>query len=291
MTAGEHLAALGRRPRRLVLDDRGFLDAPRWHDGLLWCSDMGRHQILAVDPGGTLQRVIDTPGRPGGLGWLPDGGLLVVLMDERMIVRWSPAGIREHADLRPVLRAAANDMVVDARGNAYVTGYGYDAATEAPRPTRIVRVDESGSVHVQPGDLLRPNGCVLNADETVLVVAETRVHRLSRFAVGGDGRLSGHEVWSVLPRGSWADGIAMDDRGGVWVADPKGRRCYYVDPAGTPHPVIDTSPYACVACEIGGPDGAELYLLLGDLAAMAGDGRAHVPARIESVSIGPENTL
>src|SRR4051794_14636296 len=78
-------------------------EIPRWRDGTFYCSDMYNHRILTLDAAGTSSVVIDATGRQalhpgagvpekevvlGGMGWLPDGRLLVNSMNERVVLVW-----------------------------------------------------------------------------------------------------------------------------------------------------------------------------------------------------------
>ncbi|MCS7100175.1 MAG: SMP-30/gluconolactonase/LRE family protein, partial [Burkholderiaceae bacterium] len=62
----------------VVADGLCFPEAPRWHAGSLWLSDMLDHKVLRLLADGSLQAVAEVPQQPSGLGWLPDGRLLVV---------------------------------------------------------------------------------------------------------------------------------------------------------------------------------------------------------------------
>src|SRR5690606_25507896 len=55
----------------LLLDDLVFPEGPRWHDGRLWFSDMHAHEVVAVDEHGKRETIVEVPGSPSGLGWLP----------------------------------------------------------------------------------------------------------------------------------------------------------------------------------------------------------------------------
>jgi len=81
-----------------VIDGLAFAEAPRWHDGKLLFSDMYTQSVHCLDADGRLSTVAEVPGRPSGLGWLPDGRLLVVSMEERRLLRLEPQGLVEHAD-------------------------------------------------------------------------------------------------------------------------------------------------------------------------------------------------
>ena len=84
-----------------------FGECPRWHDGRLWYSDFFDHAVHALTPGGADERVVEVAGQPAGLGWMPDGSLLIVSMIDRRVLRLGLDGsLAEHADLRLGARLA-----------------------------------------------------------------------------------------------------------------------------------------------------------------------------------------
>jgi sugar lactone lactonase YvrE len=175
-------------------------------------------------------------------------------------------------------------MVVSASGCGYVTGFGYMAGAQEPCPTNVVLVRPDGSAEPQPYALWRPNGCVITTDGATLIVAETRVHRLTEFRIGEDGTLHDPQPFAALPKGTWADGICLDLDGAVWVADPKGRACRRVTRSGEVVAEVDTDPLPCIACALGGQDGRTLFLLLSELGDF--DDLARRPrARIETMRV------
>ena len=77
-----------------------FFESPRWHEGRWWVSDFYGHAVIAYDDRGRGQRMVEVEGQPCGLGWLPDGDLLIVSMKDQRILRRSADGrIAVHADL------------------------------------------------------------------------------------------------------------------------------------------------------------------------------------------------
>ena len=206
---------------------------------------------------GGAEVVCEVEHHPGGLGWLPDGRLLVVSMADRRVLRLEPEGLVEHADLSAVCPGNCNDMVVDARGNAYVgnTGYPYGYRGQ-PVPvrtaTRLVLVTPDGEVRPQPGTLMMPNGCAITADGTTLVVAQSHAARLTAYDVAGDGSLHGERLFAALPAGrDNPDGICVDAEGAVWAADPHHRCCFRVLDGGQITHIVDTAPWECVGLHAG----------------------------------------
>jgi sugar lactone lactonase YvrE len=271
--------------RRLIAEGIGFAEAPRWHDGRLWFSDIPRGVVCRLTDEGGVHEVCRVPGRPSGLGWLPDGRMIVVSMHDRVVYRWDGKRLELHADLRPLVAADLNDMVVGPDGTAYVTGFGYDAEAGHPRtPTGVVLVRPDGSAEMQRGDLYRPNGCALTPDGSWLIVAQTRVHRLSAQPIGPDGRLGEVRDIADLPSGSWADGICLDADGAIWVADPKGHRVFRVGRDGAIDRVVDMGDSVPVACVLGGPERRTLFLTLAPIRPMS-EAVADPQGRIEAFDV------
>jgi sugar lactone lactonase YvrE len=238
-----------------------FPEAPRWHDGALWLSDMHAHAVLRLEPAGTLTTVAEVPGCPSGLGFLPDGRMLVVSMHDRRVMRLDPDGLHEHADLSGLAPWHCNDMAVDANGRAYVGNFGDDSAPPAPpAPTVLIAVEPDGRARVVADELMFPNGIAVSDGGKTLVVAETRSvpGRLSAFRILPDGGLADRRVLTEFGAGELPDGIVLDAAGGIWVAMPFSGEVVRVGPAGTVTERIKVESAYAVA--LGGPDGRDLFV-------------------------------
>jgi len=259
-----------------VAEGYRFLEAPRWRDGRLWFSDFYSHVVVSMRADGSDRRVEATvPEQPAGLGWLPDGRLLVVSMRDRRVLRREPDGtLAVHADLSKHATGHTNDMVVDAAGRAYVGNFGFDLMNFAdPAGTSLVRVDPDGSVHVEAGDLWFPNGTVIDGD--TLIVAETFAGRLTGFTIAADGTLTDRRVWGqiaptvepgtveeMLPHLGFApDGCTLDAAGHIWAADGLGGPTCRIAPGGEIVEQIELPEGLGVfACMLGGEDGRTLLM-------------------------------
>jgi len=118
-----------------------FGEGPRWRDGRLWFSDFYAHAVKSVSLAGDLRVEFEIDDQPSGLGWMPDGTMLVVAMTTRKLLRRSVSGvIGVHADLGAIADYHCNDMVVDAKGRAYVGNFGFDldAALEARGTASVI---------------------------------------------------------------------------------------------------------------------------------------------------------
>lgn len=261
----------------------GFPEGPRWHAGRLWFSDFGAQLVRAVDENGTSTEIARVSGRPSGLGFLNDGSLLVVSMNDRRLLHFANGVLAERADLKPFADHACNDMVVDARGNAYVGHMGFDlfARPLQPRAASLILVRPDGTASVVAPDVMFPNGAVISADGKTLIVAETFGRKLTAFDIAANGTLSGRRVFAPLP-GRSPDGICRDQSGAIWVADAAGKACVRVEDGGTITDVIPTERN-CYACALGGSDGHTLFLCTADGYDMAS--MAKSSASIEMVRV------
>lgn len=246
-----------------------FGEGPRWHDGRLWFSDFYVHQVRAVDESGKAETIVEVPGRPSGLGWRPDGTLLIVSMTDRRLMRFGSGKLAVEAELESLATGPCNDMVVDGLGRAYVGNFGYDRhAGEEPRTTCLIRVDPDGSVHKAADDLLFPNGTVITPDGQTLIVGETFAHRLTAFDVAADGTLSNKRLWAAID-GCYPDGICLDAEGAIWYADVPGKRCVRVREGGQVLQTIELDR-GCFACTLGGPDRQTLFIMAAEYPPAAG---------------------
>jgi sugar lactone lactonase YvrE len=248
----------------LLVGDIDFGEGPRWHDGRLWYSDFFQGGVFAVDGSGARERVCDVPGQPSGLGWLPDGRMLVVSMREDRVYRREPDGaLVVHAELGDVA-THCNDMVVAVDGTAYVGHFGFEffGREEFERTNAsIVGVRPDGTVWVAADDVAFPNGCVITADGTTLLVGETVGQRYVAFPIAPDAMLRAdrRRVWAAVP-GTAPDGCTLDAGGGVWFADASAGRVWRVVEGGEITDTIET-PMRAFACALGGDDGRTLFVL------------------------------
>jgi len=188
-----------------------FGESPRWHDGRIWFSDWGAHQVIALDPDGGHEVIVSVPSFPMCIDFRPDGRLLVVDSARRRLLRREPDGsLVTQADLAPVSEKPWNDLVVDARGNAYV------------------------------------NSMAITEDGGTLIVAESHGNRLTAYDIGSAGDLDRRRVWAATGD-DHPDGICVDAEGAVWYADVASRRCVRVREGGEILATVelDRGAFAC----------------------------------------------
>jgi sugar lactone lactonase YvrE len=268
-----------------LLDGRAFLEGPRWHDGALWVSDMHAWEVLRVTPDGDAEVVANVAGDPSGLGWRPDGTMLIVSMRDRQLLARDPGGtVSVAADCSRLAPHEINDLVVDARGYAFISQFGFDFHGGAPyRKAPLLRVDPDGAIAVASDGLRMANGMVVTADGKTLVAAESTGKDLVAFDLGPDGTLSNQRLWAPLPE--YPDGICIDSEDGVWIASPVGDVFVRVVEGGDVTDTVEVPGRHAIACAIGGVDGHTLFLCTSPTHGQAEESRAAMGARVETVTV------
>ncbi|WP_116949325.1 SMP-30/gluconolactonase/LRE family protein [Jiangella endophytica] len=245
---------------RVLMDGIVFGESPRWHEGRLWFSDWGAHQVVAVDDDGRHEVVATVESFPMCIDFLPDGRLLVVDSAERRLLRREADGsLVPHADLSAFSEHPWNDIVVSERGDAYVNGIGFDFPGGEFAPGLVVRVTPDGRVERVADALAFPNGMAITADGATLIVAESYANRLTAFSIEPDGALGERRVWADTP-GDHPDGICVDAEGAVWYADVGNRHCVRVGEGGEVLAVVE-SDRGAFACALSRGDDPRLYVV------------------------------
>ena len=258
----------------ILRDGLFFGEGPRWHEGRLWYSDFYDHAVHAIDLDGNDERIVEVESQPSGLGWLPNGDLLVTSMLDRKLMRWNGSKLTTHADLGNHFTWHANDLLVDQQGRAYIGNFGFDYEVFLDEQgieglfsdpdsltTVMCRVDPDGTVNVASDSLIFPNGMVIAPDGKTMIVAETLALRLTAFDVAPDGSLSNRRVWADLSAHMAApDGICLDAEGAVWIANALAPRLMRIGEGGVVLDDVETTMNT-YACMLGGPEGKHLFAM------------------------------
>jgi sugar lactone lactonase YvrE len=253
-----------------------FGEGVRWHEGRFWYSDFFKHQVSSVAPDGSARVEAKIEDRPSGLGWLPDGRLIFVAMQSQKVLRREKDGrIVQHADLAGLAIFHANDMIVDAHGNAFVGCFGFDLdhfieehgagplfAEPGPPKAPIMKITPDGKASIASPGHLFPNGmAIINGGKT-LIAAECFIPGLTAFDLSADGTLSNRRIFAQLskdPPSIVPDGICADSEGAIWCANALGKECVRVGEGGKILDRVETSMNA-FSCALGGADGRSLVI-------------------------------
>lgn len=230
-----------------------FGKGPRWFEGLLWFSDMLGEAVHTTTMGGSVTTLPLTGHSPSGLGFRPDGSLLIASTQRRQVLRYDGETVATIADLSGLAPASLGDMVVDDAGRAYI-------GSQAREGGVIVRLDPDDNTMVVAADLDFPNGMVITPDRKTLIVAESIGRRLTAFTIADDGSLRDRRVFADGLDGP-PDGIALDAEGGVWTSMTLAHQFERVVAGGDVTDRIDMGERVAIACALGGPERRTLFLL------------------------------
>ena len=267
---------MAERQVSTLFEGGGFFEGPRWRDGTWWVSDFYRRTVSRISTDGAEEVVVEVAGQPSGLGWLPDGSLVISSMKDHRLLRFAGGELSELADLSHLAGGHLNDLVTDAQGHSYVGNFGFDLmGGGTPASADLVRVDPDGSIALAATDLRFPNGSVITPDGSTLIVGETMGNRYTAFSIAPDGELVERRTWAefgpVPDAETMAEGMAqivvspdgctLDAEGRIWAADALGNRCVRVAEGGEILEEIRVPGNLGVyACALGGPDGTTLLL-------------------------------
>ena len=243
-----------------------FGEGPRWHENKFYFSDFYSHKVYSLDLSGKHEVIVEIPNQPSGLGWTPDGTMLIVSMKDRKLMSFKDGLLTERADLTELSGFHCNDMVVDIDGNAFIGNFGFNTYDgEEIKPTNLILVRPGEEPVLAADNLFCPNGTVITPDNKTLIVGETYAARLTAFDKSEDGSLSNRRIWADLKVNAeegtvpLPDGMCIDEEGAIWVASPSTAEVIRVHEGGmiSERIPVQTNAFACM---LGGEDRRTLFI-------------------------------
>ena len=243
-----------------------FGEGPRWHENKFYFSDFYSHKVYSLDLSGKHEVIVEIPNQPSGLGWTPDGTMLIVSMKDRKLMSFKDGLLTERADLTELSGFHCNDMVVDIDGNAFIGNFGFNTYDgEEIKPTNLILVRPGEEPVLAADNLFFPNGTVITPDNKTLIVGETYAARLTAFDKSEDGSLSNRRFWADLKVNAeegtvpLPDGMCIDEEGAIWVASPSTAEVIRVHEGGmiSERIPVQTNAFACM---LGGEDRRTLFI-------------------------------
>jgi sugar lactone lactonase YvrE len=223
-----------------------LLEAPVWDgSGGVYFSDVLQGGIRRWSEAG-IDDVLPKRRGIGGMCLHADGGLVVSGRDvihvqdgEQRVLLGKMDGV-----------TGFNDLAADSDGQVYVGALRFNPfAGEAPKPGQVWRIDPDGSAPVLEG-IDWPNGIGFSGDGSVMYACD--------YAHGtvltGDG-----SVFARSPAGS-ADGLAVDENGGVWVAMGEAAEIARFEPDGSLDRTVDVPADFVSSLCFGGEDMRDVYV-------------------------------
>jgi sugar lactone lactonase YvrE len=245
---------------KVLLSGLEFPEGPRWRNDKLFFSDAAARRVFTLNERGNSEIVVEMQDLTSGLGFLPDGRLLVVSMQNRRLMRLDPDGLKIHADMSELTEFNCNDCVTDALGRTYVGNWGSKTPEPPSDPTCLILVTKDGEARIVAEDLHFPNGCIVTPDNKTFIVGESEGGRLTAFDIESSGDLTNRRIWAQIDNCS-PDGICLDEEGAIWVANPANDEVLRILEDGEITSSIKVKDTIVYACCLGGEDGKTLFLL------------------------------
>jgi sugar lactone lactonase YvrE len=246
---------------KILLDNGRYFEAPRWHAGRLWFVDCFARTLLSLGPGGACEQhaALDDD-TPCGLGVLPDGGIIVLTMFRKRLLKYADGQLSPYADLSQIATGTIDDMITDGLGRCYVGDLGFDLPPPPCRGAvgRIILVQPDGRMRVVAEGLHFPNGIAVSDDHSRLVVAEMDGGCLADYEIAADGGLNSPRRFGAMKA---PDGICLDRDGAVWVASYDEDAFLRIDRDGRELRRIEAPGRRAIACAFGGPHRRTLFCL------------------------------
>lgn len=236
---------------RTLAHTLGFTEGPVWTpSGRLFVTSVNRGIVYEVFlDGRTSVAIAETGGGPNGMTLGSDGALWVTqngghAMPSRSLLPTKPGLQRVRIDTATVSPIPAivgltspSDSVADDRGRIWFTdpdghSFGADA-----RPGRVLCHEiTTGKTEIVAEDVYFPNGIAIDPDGRALYVAETARDRVTRFMLTQHG-IRRDDTFNL--RVGTPDGLAVDARGGIWVAGSRSGQVSYFDADGKKVTALD----------------------------------------------------
>lgn len=225
----------------VLAEEHSWTEGPLWVPQLnaLLYSDIPSSAIyIYSDAAGSRPWIKPSPEYPGGSGG--SNGLILDFEGRLILAQHSDRRIaRLEGDFEqpvPQFQALAaefegrrfnspNDLVLHRDGALYFTDPPYGLAGGADDPAReldmqgVFRLSSDGAVALLVDNLSRPNGIGLSPAQDVLYVANSGADQrvIMAYDLREDGSIESERVFF----NSWGDGLTVDQRGNVYVAEPE----------------------------------------------------------------------
>ena len=259
-------------PIQLVKDGFEAVEGPMPQaDGGLLFANARANRILSVAPDGVVSTWYEGEGGANALTRLPNGDVVATLTQSFAIgvVKPGEAARVLAGDYQGTRFNRPNDIVADRKGNLYFTDTVPLTATgPSAMPSALYGFTADAKLVRIADDIARPNGVALSIDERTLFVADTAGEWVLAFALDGKGQAKQRRNFAKLAlpppqnaanaTGSGADGLAVDEKGRLYVATTRGVQVFSA--RGAPLGII-AMPKQPQNLAFSGPDRGTLFVV------------------------------
>ncbi|MEJ2801720.1 SMP-30/gluconolactonase/LRE family protein [Comamonadaceae bacterium PP-2] len=239
-----------------------FLEGPVF-DGLgnLYVTDIPWGRILRVDAQGEWSVVAEYDGEPNGMKFLNAQTLLITDYKNGLMQLDVASGrVTPYLERRNSERfKGVNDLVFDSSGNLYFTDQGQSGLHDPSG--RLYRLRPNGQLDLLLANVPSPNGVALSPDEKVLYLAVTRGNCVWRVPLLPDGSVAKVSQFFTSYGPSGPDGLAVDERGRLLVANPGLGYLWVLNTRAEPVLVLRGDPGSSITnLAFGGADRTEIHV-------------------------------
>jgi gluconolactonase len=203
-------------------------------DGSLLFTNNQTGQVLRVAANGKTSTWYEGPFGANALARTPKGEIVATLHKMLAVGVLQPGAeprvLADKYDGKPFNRP--NDLVVDRKGNIFFTDSIPPGSTApAGLPSSVYQIAPDGKLILVTTDIPRPNGVALSPDERTLYVANTSGEWVFAYILDSKGAVTTRREFAKLATppaqgnaapASGADGIAVDEKGRIFVATTLG---------------------------------------------------------------------
>lgn len=203
-------------------------------DGSVIFTETRANRVTRIAEDNSISTYFDNSNGTNGLAFTKKGELVSVQNLKPQVGVVYPKGNEkvwvDNYQGKPFQRP--NDLVIDKNGGVYFTDIGVQPKGEITEPARpaVYYATADGKITQVVSDVERPNGVQLSRDEKTLYLANTAGEYLLSYPITGKGQLGARKDFAKLAGyekgengfSSGADGIAIDDKGRVYVTSNKG---------------------------------------------------------------------
>ncbi|ABD88271.1 SMP-30/gluconolactonase/LRE family protein [Rhodopseudomonas palustris] len=254
-----------RKPRRTTWADANqggrpidsFLEGPSFdQQGRLYVTDIPYGRVFRVDAEGNWEQVAEYDGWPNGLKIHRDGRIFIADY-KRGILLLDP----DKGNVEPILETAGsegfkgvNDLVFAPSGNLYFTDQGQTGMQD---PTgRVWCLTPEHRLTCLIDTVPSPNGIVVDAHESVLLLAVTRANQIWRIPLLASGIVAKVGIFAHLHGGPGGpDGLALDEAGNLLVCHTGFGSVWRLSPVAEPlDRIVSCAGVGTTNIAFGGPE-------------------------------------
>ena len=203
-----------------LIDGYGLVEGPTLApDGSIVFSDVTKGGVHRWRADGPVETLIPRRRGVGGLCLHVRGGIVMGGRDLSHVLDGVTRTLLT-PDALPGVVGAVNgfsDLCADSRGRV-LAGLGRRRADGSFAPGRLVVLGPDGVEDQDVPEVGLPNGIAVSGDGRWLYQSDSELHLVVRYRTLTDGRIERDGDFSTAEFGGIPDGLAADERGGLWVA-------------------------------------------------------------------------